>query len=196
MGCRSVSIEAAKHATREKARVEMVYLGVSHSSWLHVEKYKVQVSAIWTRLKHAWNDSAVNQSLPNHTPIDLLKKGILASGGFTWPSFNDWVLRLDLAHSVMRATYDGIHQESCRDSTRYVTEKLWVSSVAKDNAAHRSSTFALRAKPTNGLQGLWRGTIRTKSHKEECLNDFLCHLIQICILLIFLYKKTLFLASI
>lgn len=131
----------------KRRELRWLYLGVSHSSWLHVEKYKVQVSAIWTRLKHAWNDSAVNPSLPNHTThwfVTKKKEDILASGAFTWPRFNDWVLGLDLAHSVLRVPYDGIHEESCRDSTRYVTEKLWVSSVAKDNAAHRSSTFALR----------------------------------------------------
>lgn len=78
-GFRSASIRATKHATREREEFRRVYLGVSHSSWLHVEKYKVQVSAIWTRLQHACNDSAVNQALSNHrwqhqVTFDLLKK--------------------------------------------------------------------------------------------------------------------------
>lgn len=46
------------------------------------------------------------------------------------------------------------------------------------------------------LQGLWRETIRTKSHKKRAQSDSLCYLIPICILLILLSNKTLFLASI
>lgn len=64
---------------------------------------------------------------------------------------NDQVLQLDLSRSIIRATYDGIHEETCQHSTCYITVKLGMSSVAKDNAAHLSSMFGLRAKPANEM---------------------------------------------
>lgn len=48
-------------------------------------------------------------------------------------TFNGQVLQLSGTHSIIYVRCDGSH-----DSTCYITEKLWMSSVAKDNTAHRS----------------------------------------------------------
>ena len=55
-------------------------------------------------------------------------------------TFNKQVLQLIWFHSIIYVSYDGIHEETCQDSTCYITEKLWMSSVAKDNTAHRAQT--------------------------------------------------------
>lgn len=57
--------------------------------------------------------------------------------------FTGQVLQLSGSRSIIYVSYDGTHEEICQDSTCYITEKLWMSSVAKDNTAHRSSVFGL-----------------------------------------------------
>lgn len=148
----------------------------------------------------------MSQQLINHYPItqhiDLFKKkeDILASGAFTW-------------QHLTASFYGGIWLiPSCvprmMESTRKADGILRVTSLQSSGCplSPRTTRLIGAARLVSGrepnqqmkcwLQGLWRGTIRTKSHKKRALNDFLCHLIPICILLILLSKETLFLASI
>lgn len=184
----------------KRRELRWLYLGVSHSSWLHVEKYKVQVSAIWTRLKHAWNDSAVNPSLPNHTTHWFVTKKKRRH-------FSFWCLYVTKIQRLGSRAGFGSFRPACpvRWNPRgklpgFYALRHWKALGVLCRQGQRGSSeqhvCSQRREPNQmlcWLQGLWRGTIRTKSHKKSAENDFLCHLIQISILP---YKKTLFLASI